>query len=102
MGVHKEVRKMFGSSVLNYIITARTAQGFEEAQSATPEERLDILHRWTEHKSDYQSMKMAIQEQGGPEGQESGHLTPKGFMQTRHLSFEERKKLHDDRRVRRA
>jgi hypothetical protein len=101
MGIHKEVRKIFGSSILNYIITARTTQGYEEAKNATKEERLDIITRWREHKDEYQSSKMKIQELGGPEGQESGRLTPKGFMQTRHLSFEERKKLHEERKARR-
>jgi hypothetical protein len=101
MGVNKEIQKMFGSSVLNYMIAARTAQGYEDAQSSTPEERLDIIHRWKEHKAEYQSIKMKIQEEGGPEGQERGRLTPKGFLQTRHLSFEERKKLHEERKVRR-
>jgi hypothetical protein len=101
MGVNKEIQKMFGSSVLNYTIAARTAQGYEDAQSSTREERLDIIQRWKEHKSEYQNAKMMIQEQGGPEGQERGRLTPKGFLQTRHLSFEERKKLHEERKVRR-
>jgi len=101
MGVNKEIQKLFGSSVLNYIIAARTAQGYEDAQSATPEERLDIIYRWKEHKAEYQSMKMKLEEQGGPDGQETGRLTPKGFLQTRHLSFEDRKKLHEERKVRR-
>ncbi|TVY28311.1 Sterol 3-beta-glucosyltransferase [Lachnellula hyalina] len=101
MGVHKEVRKLFGSSVLNYCISARTAQGFEEASRATPEERLDVIYRWTTHKAEYQNMKQKLFETGGPEGQGTGHLTPKGFLQTRHLSFEERKKLHELRRLKR-
>jgi hypothetical protein len=101
MGVHKEVRKMFGSSVMNYMIAARTAQGFEDALAATPEERQDILARWIQHKDEYQSEKMKIYEHGGPEGQETGRLSPRGFLQTRHLSFEERKRLHDERKKRR-
>lgn len=100
MGIHKEVRKMFGSSVMNYIIAARTTQGYEDAKNSTKEERLDILTRWREHKDEYQNVKMNLQETG-PEGQASGHLTPRGFMQTRHLTFDERKKLHDDRKTRR-
>ena len=98
MGIHKEVRKLFGSSVLNYIISARTAQGYEDAKTATPLERQDILNRWIEHKSEYQNSKQKFQESGLPEGHESGRLTPTGFLQTRHLSFEERKKLHVDRK----
>lgn len=98
MGIHKEVRKMFGSSVLNYIIAARTAQGYEDAKAATPQERAEIINNWREHKAEYQNAKMKIQENGGPEGQESGRLTPKGFLQTRHMSFEERKKLAAQRK----
>lgn len=101
MGIHKEVRKMFGSSVANYIIAARTTQGYEESKNATKEERIDIINRWRLHKDEYQSSKMKIHESGGPEGQESGRLTPKGFMQTRHLDFDERKKLHEERKSRR-
>lgn len=92
---------MFGSSVANYIIAARTTQGYEESKNATKEERIDIINRWRLHKDEYQSSKMKIHESGGPEGQESGRLTPKGFMQTRHLDFDERKKLHEERKSRR-
>ncbi|KAL3423468.1 glycosyltransferase family 28 domain-containing protein [Phlyctema vagabunda] len=100
MGIHKEVRKMFGSSVLNYIIAARTAQGYEDYKTATKEERLDVITRWREHKDEYQSARQKIQETG-PEGQGSGHLSPKGFFQTRHLTFDERKKLHAERQKKR-
>ncbi len=100
MGIHKEVRKLFGSSVLNYIISARTAQGYEHWKASTREERLDIISRWNEHKYELQSERQRVLE-AGPEGQETGHLSPKGFLQTRHLSFDERKKLHEDRRVKR-
>jgi hypothetical protein len=100
MGIHKEVRKLFGSSILNYIISARTAQGYEHWKASTQEERLDIISRWNEHKSELQSERQRVLEEG-PEGQETGHLSPRGFLQTRHLSFEERKKLHEDRRIKR-
>jgi hypothetical protein len=100
MGIHKEVRKLFGSSVLNYIISARTAQGYDHWKTSTQEERLDIINRWNEHKSELQSERQRVLEEG-PDGQETGHLSPKGFLQTRHLSFEERKKLHEDRQVKR-
>jgi hypothetical protein len=100
MGIHKEVRKLFGSSVLNYIISARTAQGYDHWKTSTQEERLDIINRWNEHKSELQSERQRVLEEG-PDGQDTGHLSPKGFLQTRHLSFEERKKLHEDRQVKR-
>lgn len=97
MGIHKEVRKLFGSSVLNYIISARTAQGFEEYKESTLQERQDIINRWREHKSEYQKLVDTRR----PEGQETGRLSPRGFLQTRHLSFEERKKLHEERKAKR-
>jgi hypothetical protein len=99
MGIHKEVRKLFGSSVANYIISARTAQGFEDSKSATREERQDIIYRWRQHKAEYQNVRQNLLDQGGPDGQESGRLTPTGLLQTRHLSFHERKKLHEERKA---
>jgi hypothetical protein len=101
MGIHKEVRKLFGSSVLNYMISARTAQGFEEYKDSTLEERQDIINRWREHKAEYQNSKQRLIETRRPEGQETGRLSPRGFLQTRHLSFEERKKLHEERKAKR-
>ncbi|KAF8850692.1 UDP-Glycosyltransferase/glycogen phosphorylase [Acephala macrosclerotiorum] len=99
MGIHKEVRKLFGSSVLNYMIAARTAQGYEDTRNSTPEERQDIINQWRLHKDEYMSSKMKLEESRRPEGQESGRLTPRGFMQTRHLSFDERKRLHEERKA---
>lgn len=80
----------------NYIISARTAQGYEHWKSSSLEERLDIVNRWQQHKDEFQNVKQKVHE-SGPDGQESGRLSPKGFFQTRHLSFEERKKLHEER-----
>ncbi|PQE18815.1 glycosyltransferase family 28 domain-containing protein [Rutstroemia sp. NJR-2017a WRK4] len=100
MGINKEIKKIFGSSAINYIIAARTAQGYEDAQKCNPEERADIIRRWREHKSEYQNVQQKLHEEG-PDGQNSGHLSPKGFLQTRHLTFDERKKLHEERKVKR-
>lgn len=46
MGIYKEIQSQSGSSVQNYIIAARTAQGFDEYQSASQEERRDVVMRW--------------------------------------------------------
>lgn len=46
-GVYKEVQKQFGSTVQNYIISARTAQGFDDYQKSSLEERQDVIMRWT-------------------------------------------------------
>lgn len=45
-GVYKEMQKAMGSSVQNYIIAARTAQGYEEWNGASAEERSDVVQRW--------------------------------------------------------
>lgn len=45
-GIYKELQKPFGANVQNYIIAARTAQGFEELQSCTADEHADIISRW--------------------------------------------------------
>ncbi|TKA80691.1 hypothetical protein B0A55_03687 [Friedmanniomyces simplex] len=45
-GVYKEMQKQFGSSVQNYIIAARTAQGYDEWQASTVEEREEVVARW--------------------------------------------------------
>ncbi|KAK3111002.1 hypothetical protein LTR53_014143, partial [Teratosphaeriaceae sp. CCFEE 6253] len=51
-GVYKEMQKRFGSSVQNYIIAARTAQGYDERQASTAEERAEIVGRWQELQRD--------------------------------------------------
>ncbi|PQE13488.1 glycosyltransferase family 1 protein [Rutstroemia sp. NJR-2017a WRK4] len=45
-GVHKEVQKLFGSSVQNYIIASRTAQGYEEWLQSSDAEKEDVIVRW--------------------------------------------------------
>ena len=51
MGLHKEVRKMFGASVQAYIISARTAQGYEQWRTSSEEEQQYIISRWQGLKS---------------------------------------------------
>ncbi|RFU23976.1 hypothetical protein B7463_g12364, partial [Scytalidium lignicola] len=45
-GVHKEVQKLFGSSVQNYIVTSRVAQGYEEWLQSSDAEKQDVIVRW--------------------------------------------------------
>jgi uncharacterized protein (DUF1330 family) len=45
-GVHKEVQKVFGSNVQNYIIASRTAQGYEEWLQSSDAEKKDVIARW--------------------------------------------------------
>lgn len=105
-GVHAEVRNLFSRSSQNYIITARVLQGQEDISSATPEEQKDILLRWTVRREElkpYYTMKLkerkqAEQPTGGEADAKEVDLAagpPKtGWLHTRHLSIDERKKLH--------
>ncbi len=45
-GVHKEVQKLFGSNVQNYIIASRAAQGYEEWLQSSNAEKQDVIVRW--------------------------------------------------------
>ncbi|KFY00846.1 hypothetical protein O988_03085 [Pseudogymnoascus sp. VKM F-3808] len=45
-GVHKEVQKLYGSNVQNYIIASRTAQGYEEWLQSSDVEKKDVIVRW--------------------------------------------------------
>lgn len=45
-GVHKEVQKLFGSNVQNYIIASRVAQGYEEWMQSSTEEKDKVLDLW--------------------------------------------------------
>ncbi|KAK3699130.1 hypothetical protein LTR37_016604 [Vermiconidia calcicola] len=51
-GVYKEMLKNFGSSVQNYIIAARTAQGYDEWQASSEAERRDVVVRWQAMQKD--------------------------------------------------
>lgn len=45
-GVYKEMLNALGSSVQNYIIAARTAQGYDEWNRSSPAEREDVVMRF--------------------------------------------------------
>ncbi|KAI7411516.1 UDP-Glycosyltransferase/glycogen phosphorylase [Hortaea werneckii] len=54
-GLYKEIVKRFGSSVQNYIIAARIAQGFDEYQRASVEERRDVVMRWRDAQKGFEN-----------------------------------------------
>lgn len=45
-GVQKEVQKLFGSHVQNYIVASRIAQGYEEWLQSSDAEKQDVIVRW--------------------------------------------------------
>lgn len=102
-GIYAEISKHFGSSVQNYIIAARTAQGFEDWKSSSPEERAQIVNAW-------KSTKLETKKGGKLYGNErkeaiESHILTRshsnsvefvhGFKNTRHLSWDERKALSE-------
>ena len=45
-GIYKEVQKVLGSSVDNYILSARIAQGLEELVLTSKDEKEMVVDRW--------------------------------------------------------
>ncbi|KAJ4300926.1 hypothetical protein N0V90_003015 [Kalmusia sp. IMI 367209] len=45
-GVSKEVQKLFGSNVHNYIVASRAAQGYEDWLQSSDAEKEDVIVRW--------------------------------------------------------
>lgn len=73
----------------NYIIAARTAQGFDEWNKSSQAERIDAVRQW-----------QAIQLELGKEKEQVKHNKmppPCRFLKTRHMSFDERKKQAEDK-----
>lgn len=89
-GIYKELQKHHGASVQNYIIAARTAQGFDEWNKSSQAERIDAVRQW-----------QAIQLELGKEKQQVKHSKippPCRFLKTRHMSFDEKKMPAEDKR----
>ena len=98
-GIYAELQKHFGSSVQNYIIAARTAQGYEEWKESSPEQRSTIINTWKSIQDELRrrSQRQNHETEGGVEGPEAQRSSPgdwwSRFNQNRHLPYEERKKL---------
>ncbi|CAG7558474.1 unnamed protein product [Fusarium equiseti] len=106
-GLDAEISRYFSKSVQNYIISSRAVQGQHEMQEATPGERNDVVQRWHNFTSDldkfYRWKKKENVAGKQPEetqqySSEAVHERPRtGWLHTRNMSFEERKKLHADK-----
>jgi UDP:flavonoid glycosyltransferase YjiC (YdhE family) len=98
-GIYAELQKHFGSSVQNYIIAARTAQGYEEWKDSTPEQRMTIINAWKSRQDELRRRNQGPSNEA--EGQNEGQQKQRSgsgdwlssFKQTRHLPYDERKKL---------
>ena len=102
-GLYGQISKAFGSSTQNYIIAARTAQGFEEWKTSTPEERAEIVSAWKSTKFETRKggklygteRKEAIDSHILTTTQSNSVQLIHGFQNTRHLSWDERKALSE-------
>lgn len=101
-GIYAEISKHFGSSVQNYIIAARTAQGYDDWKESSPEVRMQIISAW---KSKPVELRKNGRKYGHARQKEiEEHIIRKtpsnnntelvsGFKNTSKLSFDERKIL---------
>lgn len=108
-GVHAEINKFFTKSVHNYIVSSRAVQGQHEMMESTPEERDDVVKRWNNVKFDLKNFyamkrkekvagKLPADSRPTSGGADSTFDRPRtGWLHTRNLSFDERKKLHADK-----
>lgn len=90
MGIYKELQKHFGSSVQNYIIAARTAQGYEDLKKSNLEERLEIVARWHEVQLDLSKEKELARH--------NSFQGPHCLIKSKQPSFDQKKQKHDDKK----
>ena len=78
----------------NYIIAARTAQGFDEWNSSSQAERVDVIRQWQAIQLELAKEKHQVKHEKAPPSCR--------FLKTRHMSFDERKKLASGRKKQRT
>ncbi|ETS84585.1 hypothetical protein PFICI_02610 [Pestalotiopsis fici W106-1] len=119
-GIHAEIRSLFAQSAENYIVASRIAQGKEDYENSTYAERDDIEKRWLATRDSLKSYYTWRQKEKGKgrdssprrpfptaaEGASSANSlaipteAPKtGWRHTRNLSFDERKRLQDQKKA---
>jgi UDP:flavonoid glycosyltransferase YjiC (YdhE family) len=104
-GIYAEIQKHFGHSVQNYIIAARTAQGYEEWKESVPEQRVQIVNAWKSVQVELRKAGKKYGKERDEEIHEIATLTQSrrpedlitGLKNTRHLTWDDRKKLHAER-----
>jgi UDP:flavonoid glycosyltransferase YjiC (YdhE family) len=104
-GIYAEIQKHFGHSVQNYIIAARTAQGYEEWKESIPEQRVQIVNAWKSIQVELRKAGKKYGKERDEEIHEIATLTQShrpedliaGLKNTRHLTSDDRKKLHAER-----
>ncbi|KAH8899439.1 UDP-Glycosyltransferase/glycogen phosphorylase [Thozetella sp. PMI_491] len=106
-GVHAEVRNRLSRSSQNYIITSRVIQGQEDFDTSTSQERSDILNRWRAKRDDLKRFYLLKQKEKrlaenpdaatSQEDLDTAAPPRTGWLHTHNLSFEDRKKLQEQK-----
>ena len=91
-GIYKEIQKHFGASVQNYIVAARTTQGYEDWNKSTHKERLDVVSRWQAAQVELSKRKQ-LHHHSGPHAHAS-------HGRTKHPTRDDRKKLSAEKQSR--
>ncbi|KAL8694582.1 MAG: hypothetical protein Q9218_000764 [Villophora microphyllina] len=88
-GIYKELQKHFGSSVQNYIVAARTAQGYEQIATSTQQQRLEVVKRWQAAQIELHKEKELVKHSGSHPPNNCVFLRMKNAA---HTGLEERRK----------
>ena len=91
-GIYKELRKHLGASDQNYIIAARTAQGYDDWGRSSEEDRLDAVRKWHDIQLELSKEKHQVKVHKTP--------PPCRFLKTRHMSHDDGKKTAHDKKAR--
>lgn len=84
-GIYKELNKHLGASAQNYIVAARTAQGYDEWNKSTEGERLDAVRKWHDVQLELSKEKHQVKHHKTP--------PPCRFLKARHMSLDNGKKV---------
>lgn len=85
-GIYKELQKQFGSSVQNYVVAARLAQGYEDLAASTEQQRLDAVRRWQATQIELRKEKELVKHSGSHQ-----HCVFLRVKSATHASLEEEK-----------
>ncbi|KAL9586204.1 MAG: hypothetical protein Q9212_001075 [Teloschistes hypoglaucus] len=88
-GIYKELQKHFGSSVQNYIVAARTAQGYEQIAASTPQQRVEVVTRWQAAQIELRKEKEIVRNSDSQAPSDCVFLRMK---KAAHTGFDERRK----------
>ena len=111
-GVHAEIRSKFHHSVDKYVVTSRMLQGQDDLRSTNLQEMQDIIVRFNSMSSELRGLYVLKYKEKTASETPSGQAAttsqddlnrlpdspPKtGFWNTRNMSLEERRKLHEQK-----